>query len=180
MNTTVGTCSLRGGRVSVPSMWHSILDPWNDIYEGIAFNYEDDKLITAIELARAAEREQHQREIAQRDETIRQLQAQIATLTQERDDFHMRYRIQCDVESKAALVRAEAAEARCATLTAALEPFAALAECYDPPEDDDHEIVWDRKPTLGQLRAARAALAAAPQGRETPDPQKGELTDVEM
>ena len=95
-------------------------DPWNDIYEGIAFNYEDDKLITAIELARAAEREQHQREIAQRDETIRQLQAQIATLTQERDDFHMRYRIQCDVESKAALVRAEAAEARCATLTTAL------------------------------------------------------------
>ena len=54
MNPTVGTCSLRGGRVSVPSMWHSILDPWNDIYEGIAFNYEDDKLITAIELARAA------------------------------------------------------------------------------------------------------------------------------
>lgn len=47
------------------------------------------------------------------------------------------------------------------TLTQALEPFAAMASCYDPPEGDDHELAWDRRPTIGQLRAARAVLAGA-------------------
>ena len=93
-------------------------DPWNDIYEGIAFNYEDDKLITAIELARAAEREQHQREIAQRDETIRQLRAR------ERE-------LESAVDSAQALARAFAAsEARCATLTTALTE---AQQQRDPP-----------------------------------------------
>ena len=39
-----------------------------------------------------------------------------------------------------------------------LAPFGALADAYDPPEDDNDDITWHRKPTLGQLRAARAAL----------------------
>lgn len=133
-------------------------DPWNDIYEGIAFNYEDDKLITAIELARAAEREQHQREIAQRDETIRQLRAR------ERE-------LESAVDSAQALARAFAApEARCATLTTTLE------------EARQHlaAIGWSMSGGTNLRDRIDAALAAAPQGRETPDPQKGELTDVEM
>lgn len=43
-------------------------------------------------------------------------------------------------------------------LRKALAPFGALADAYDPPEDDNDDITWHRKPTLGQLRAARAAL----------------------
>lgn len=58
-----------------------------------------------------------------------------------------------DVEHQMDDLRAENTRLR-----EALTPFAAMADAYDPPEDDDHEIVWDRKPTLGQLRAARAAV----------------------
>lgn len=45
-------------------------------------------------------------------------------------------------------------------LVAALKPFAALAFSYDPPEDDDNEIVWDYRasPKLGNLRKARDIL----------------------
>lgn len=45
-------------------------------------------------------------------------------------------------------------------LAGALKLFAEIADCYDPPEDDDHEIVWDRKasPKLGDIRRARATL----------------------
>jgi hypothetical protein len=42
----------------------------------------------------------------------------------------------------------------------ALEPFAYLAQCYDPPENDDGDVAWDKKPKLGDLRHARSALAA--------------------
>jgi len=49
-------------------------------------------------------------------------------------------------------------QARITALEAALKPFAALADCYDPPEGDDHQPTWDRKPTLGQVRQARQAL----------------------
>lgn len=50
--------------------------------------------------------------------------------------------------------------ARVAELEAVLQPFAAVAEGYDPPENDDHLHIWcdEDKPTLGQLRRARAAL----------------------
>jgi hypothetical protein len=43
----------------------------------------------------------------------------------------------------------------------ALEPFARLADCYDPPEGDDDHSCWDQaaQPTLGDLRRARAELA---------------------
>jgi hypothetical protein len=46
----------------------------------------------------------------------------ITRLTQQREDFYMRYRMQCDEETKAALIRAEAAEA-------ALARLAALGRC---------------------------------------------------
>jgi len=53
-----------------------------------------------------------------------------------------------------------------AGLVEALGAFAEIADCYDPAEDDSHEI-WKDSPvvkelrlTLGQFRAAKAALAA--------------------
>ncbi len=41
----------------------------------------------------------------------------------------------------------------------ALKPFAELADRYDPPEGDDDDMAWEATacPTVGQLRAARAA-----------------------
>lgn len=45
----------------------------------------------------------------------------------------------------------------------ALEPFALLANKYDPPEDDDHLIPWDFDGddlTLGHLRRARTVYQA--------------------
>jgi hypothetical protein len=60
--------------------------------------------------------------------------------------------------------RAEKAEAERDKLKAALEPLAALAEAYDPVDEDDDDILWDRSqmPTVGMIRAARAALAQEP------------------
>jgi hypothetical protein len=44
----------------------------------------------------------------------------------------------------------------------ALEPFSREANSYDPDEDDSHIHIWgDIKLTLGDLRAARAALRKA-------------------
>lgn len=42
----------------------------------------------------------------------------------------------------------------------ALEPFARLADRYDPDDGDDDHAVWSKTamPTIGQLRRARAAL----------------------
>ena len=44
-------------------------------------------------------------------------------------------------------------------LLEALEPFARMAAAYDPDEgDDDHEAwAFNARPTIGQLRKARAA-----------------------
>ncbi len=86
----------------------------------------------------------------------------------ERCDSHMSWtdRLQTEVEHHNAWrKRADEAEAERDRLKAALQPFGELAYAYDPPEDDDHEMAWDRKPSLGQLRAARAALT--PQGQST-------------
>jgi hypothetical protein len=41
----------------------------------------------------------------------------------------------------------------------ALEPFADVAQFYDPPEGDDHEDAWDHEFTMGNLRRARSALS---------------------
>lgn len=45
----------------------------------------------------------------------------------------------------------------------ALAPFAALAPRYEPPDGDDAQCVWhtEAMPTIGDLRRAAAALAAA-------------------
>lgn len=53
-----------------------------------------------------------------------------------------------------------------AELLEALQPFAELAEYYDPPEGDDDDVAWDNKtrPTIGQLRTARAAITKATGG----------------
>ena len=45
-----------------------------------------------------------------------------------------------------------------AELRAALKPFAAEAEAYDPPEGDDAQIAWASRFTCGNLRDARNAL----------------------
>jgi hypothetical protein len=56
------------------------------------------------------------------------------------------------------------ANAEIARLREALEPFAALADRYDPPEGDDTHAAWDQTalPTLGDFRRARAALKGKP------------------
>ena len=48
-------------------------------------------------------------------------------------------------------------------LIEALEPFARMAAAYDPDEGDDEDCAWafNARPTIGQLRKARAALAKA-------------------
>lgn len=48
-------------------------------------------------------------------------------------------------------------------LLGALRPFANEAHRYDPDENDGHETPWSRltKITIGDLRKARAAIAAA-------------------
>ena len=45
-------------------------------------------------------------------------------------------------------------------LREALRPFADRAAAYDPPENDDAESDWwnVNRPTIGDLRKARAAL----------------------
>lgn len=50
-------------------------------------------------------------------------------------------------------------EARNAELEKALKPFAEMAYLYDPDEGDGGDEAWDRGPTIGQLRAARSAIA---------------------
>jgi len=46
-------------------------------------------------------------------------------------------------------------------LRAALEPFAKVADRYDPDEGDDLQVAWDWSPTIGMLRRARAARTGA-------------------
>ncbi len=62
---------------------------------------------------------------AEQIQAVRQWAAKFARLEQERDTFHLAYRTDCDHISKAAVLRAEAAEARC---TEAQRALAALAE----------------------------------------------------
>lgn len=56
--------------------------------------------------------------------------------------------------------RMKAAEARVKALEEALEPFAALADRYDPDDGDSDHAAFDQTamPTIGQLRCARTAL----------------------
>ena len=44
-------------------------------------------------------------------------------------------------------------------MTAALKPFAEMADDYDPPEGDDRELAWLEYNEMGWLRRARAALS---------------------
>lgn len=48
-------------------------------------------------------------------------------------------------------------------LAKALEPFAKEAGKFDPVENDDHFLTWGTTFTVGDLRAARAALSAKEQ-----------------
>lgn len=90
-------------------------------------------------------------------ETIRQLQAQIATLTQERDEEARAFQRAAKDRDICRQKRVDL-EARCATLTAALEGLlrAPLVNACDYPECDCEYSQ--------AAKAARAALAAAPQG----------------
>ena len=49
-------------------------------------------------------------------------------------------------------------EARIKRLEEALKLFAEMADAYDLIEDDDDEKAWDKRPTIRDLRRARAAL----------------------
>lgn len=73
-------------------------------------------------------------------------------------DFHMQYRMKCDVESKALLVRAEQAEAREATLRAAARNYMAqFGQALDA-----NEIPYERY----QQEADAALRAALAEGEE--------------
>ena len=61
--------------------------------------------------------------------------------------------------------RAEKAEAANKELVEALAPFADSAAAYDPPKSDDHEEAFATRFSIGLLRRARAALAAARKAR---------------
>ncbi len=53
-------------------------------------------------------------------------------------------------------------EAKNTRLQEALKPFAALAERFDPPEQDDDCVLWgEHRISVGMFRLARKALAAS-------------------
>lgn len=60
---------------------------------------------------------------------------------------------------KALIARIREQEATIKRMDDALKPFAELADRYDPPDGDDDDMAWEATacPTVGQLRAARAA-----------------------
>ena len=60
----------------------------------------------------------------------------------------------------------DALRAEIARLREALEPFAAEAEAYDPPEGDDYYIAWGADFPIGALRRARAALHPTSEGSD--------------
>ncbi len=66
----------------------------------------------------------------------------------------------------AAAARIAELEAERDRLKAALKPFADEADKYEPDEDDDGMEAWASGFTVGDLRAARAALAPA-EGEKT-------------
>ena len=63
-------------------------------------------------------------------------------------------------ERNAALAIQAAFAEREARLVGALEPFAAMAAAYDPDEGDDPQWAYASRPTIGQVRNARATLTA--------------------
>ena len=67
-------------------------------------------------------------------DSIRFLLAELDAATRREADFHMNYRLKCDEESKAALIRAEKAEARIQRLTDALRE---TTECL-------HDVATER------------------------------------
>lgn len=62
------------------------------------------------------------------------------------------------------LKRLQPVEVLCA-IRDALEPFAKMADAYDPDEGDGHVAAWAEHVTIGQLRAARRAYKALGFGR---------------
>lgn len=72
----------------------------------------------------------------------------------------------CSPENIAALLEdLSTSRARVEALEKALEPFAAAAETYDPPEGDDQQLLWGPDfVTIGMLRDARAALSRQEEG----------------
>lgn len=95
-------------------------------------------------------------------------QERISALEREQRDFHMDYRMKCDQESKAALVRAETAEAQVEALSADarhLRDALRLIANMEPR-------MLDQKATVEH---ARAALSAAPATeRQRPEDGTGE------
>lgn len=91
--------------------------------------------------------------------------AEIATRLEEVEHWVKRYNEleQWRVQQSVMLARREA---QIATLREAATPIARMADAYDPPENDDRILMWSPKPTLGQVRALRAALEGGTQ--ETP------------
>lgn len=136
-------------------------DPWKDAMEKVCNPFVDvQETYESVCRARNAERQQHQQEIAQMVEALRLSEAlALNVAVQCNQQTHRNAALLDTVAQHQQTIQQQAAQIE--TLTQALEPFAVMASCYDPPEGDDHELAWDRRPTIGQLRAARAAWAGA-------------------
>lgn len=129
-----------------PDPWQGVQRQWNGPH-GVEFDecYDAD----AVDRARALTDEQHQREIAQRDETIRQLHRELESERVRR------------VTAQEAITLTW--EPRCATLTAALERIERHTDCACEHDDDCCANVTETDYNCpGCL--AHAAIAAAPQG----------------
>ena len=72
--------------------------------------------------------------------------------------------VNCPQCAKAALTIQRAFAKREAELVGALKPFAAMAAAYDPDDGDDDQWAFASRPTLGQVRTARAALKSREAG----------------
>jgi hypothetical protein len=147
-----------------------------------------DPMITAEEIENAADLAAFDDEDSSDAKILRQAAAEIRRITAERDFYKRRSELLqqhqsrmrdpertlvCDILANAALLpdpegkrygigdETKILTAERDRLRGALSPFAALADRYDPPQNDDWERCWDAdaRPTLGQLRAARNAIA---------------------
>ena len=67
-----------------------------------------------------------------------------------------------DAKNKKLRAEIDRLQAENEQLRAALKPFAAEAEVYDPPEGDDAETAWFSLFTCGNLRDARKAWKGEP------------------
>ena len=83
---------------------------------------------------------------AEQAEALAAKDREIEQMTKDRDDFHTDYRLRSDEQSKAAIVRAERAEAQVSTLTARVQ---ALAEKWEQATDTATRLETDNPSEQG-------------------------------